>query len=342
MKPTVFVVGAGASTDFGFPIGTELANNIRARLETELSRVQESRPILDAAMEWSLSVPHVSSIDFGTATRDLCAGLVSARSIDRLIDSRKDRLAVVNLGKCGIVAEVSRAEAASHLRELDQDTWDGRQLALRNAAPAWIARLFSTLHEGVAPVDAKSVFEGISFVTFNYDRCIERYLRLAFQHIMNLSAPDAATLVNAIPIVHVYGSLGDLPDEHGNGGVLFGPSKDFIKKSAGSIRTFTEGAEEGLLTMAQDLIKKSTNIVFLGFGFDHMNVAAIFDQPARANPAALSPQRIIGTGMGVGLREREFFRAKVTPKASRDFDEMFPKIKCADFIESDLFKHLLG
>jgi hypothetical protein len=342
MQPTVFIVGAGASTDFGLPLGGELAENIRARLETELSAPLEPRPIFDAAIEQTLAVPSEDSIDFGAAAKNLCGGLAGARSIDRLIDSRKGRLPLVNLGKCGIVTEISRAEAASHLRELDYDTWEGRQIAVRSTAKTWIAQLFSILHEGIAPEDAKSVFAGISFVTFNYDRCIEKYLRLAFQQVMSLSAAEATALVNAIPIVHVYGSLGDLPDEHGNGGVLFGPSKDFIKQSAGSIRTFTEGSEEGTLNRARELIENSTNIVILGFAFDPVNVAAIFNKPINNNPTHLHRQRLVGTGMGIAAKEREFFRATAVQIKDLDFDRIFPTMKCADFIASDLFKNLLN
>jgi hypothetical protein len=206
MKRVVFVVGAGASKDFGLPLGVELAASIRGSLHAELMMPSgQARLLIDTAL---LSG---ASGDYAEAARDLCGGLVAARSIDRLLDSRKDRPLVVSLGKLGVVSAIAQCEAASDIGQAaDSRDWPTVHTAMVQSNESWLARLFSLLQEGVPPSKASSIFESLGFVTFNYDRSIQRYLHLAFQQVMTKSFNEAAELVDAIPVIHVYGSLGSL------------------------------------------------------------------------------------------------------------------------------------
>jgi hypothetical protein len=229
------------------------------------------------------------------------------------------------------------------------------QSALVEANESWLARLFGLLNEGIPPAEAERVFESCSFVTFNYDRCIERYLQLAFQQSMNRTAEDAAALVNAIPIVHVYGSLGRFADHNGWGGVAFGPPSFQIKKAAASIKTFTEIVPTETVDRIGELIEQAELIVFLGFAFDPLNVNVLFRN------RNLIRKKISGTCIGVGesvlagaqanmfdknltvidkmtSSERVFLR---TWREAGKLKSLLSSMVCNEFINNDRFKDLL-
>ena len=332
MARNLIVVGAGASSDFGFPLGLGLAANIRDRLESELRNPNDPRPILDTAMMSG------QPGDYGAAIRDICGGLVATRSIDRLLDSRSDRPLVTLLGKCSIVAEIMQRENQSQIGAATGAKWDERQAALVHARDSWLARLFGLLQEGVAPRDAHRIFSSIGFVTFNYDRCIEHYLRLAMHHIVNLPFSEAVQIANQIPIIHVYGSLGELPDDLGNGGVPFGPEHHYNKVASESIRTFTEGADDGTIEQIRKVVSESLNIYFMGFGFDPKNVSLMFPTPLNLGPLFRGSQRVMGTGLGFAGPERDHFKAAVSPERSMDFDRLFPAITCSNLVVGDMFR----
>lgn len=337
MKKTVFVVGAGASTDFGLPIGSKLADNIRARLEIELAGGWR---LPGSILELNIT-PEVQA-----AAEDLRGGLVLARSIDRLLDSRNDRPLVLEIGKRAIAALIGDAEGEDETATLalepvdplfigEPEEWNRNQIqdVLVKSNDSWLARLFGLLCEGVSPSDANIVFENCSFITFNYDRCIEHYLGMAFQHVMNRSGSDAIKLTDQIPIIHIYGSLGPLPNSEGIG-IPFAPLNGTIDESAGSIRTFTEGVPDKTRDEARNLIKQAEHVVFLGFAFDKLNIEALFDQPLTTD------QLISGTVCGLNLSDFKRIETLVAPGRS-DLKKHLGKWKCNTLIAKDHFRENL-
>jgi hypothetical protein len=335
-RKTTFIVGAGASKDFGFPLGQELVSNIRSRVDTERMNPNHSRPVFNAAMESKQNADQRR--DFGEAATDLCGGLVAARSIDRLLQSRMDRPLVVDMGKCSIATEILQQEGNCQIGKRADGDWSERHYSLVHAQDTWIARLFSILHEGVTPKQSSDVFKDISFITFNYDRCIERYLGLAFQHILNLSPNEAYDVAAQVETVHVYGSLGDLPDKLGNGGILFGGDAIFTRRAADSIRTFTEGAEDGTLQKVRAIIDDAEDIVFLGFGFDPVNLSTLFDQKVPISPVVRRNKRLFGTGLGAGPMEIETLHKYLDRPELLQFSQRFPQIECNKYINSQSFR----
>lgn len=332
MTRNLIIVGAGASTDFGLPLGTGLVANIRERIEAESKNPGDPRPVLDAAMMSN------QSGDYGAAMRDLCGGLVSARSIDRLLDSRSDRPLVTLLGKCGIVTEILQREGASQFGAVATEGWHQRQAALVHANDTWLAGLFGLLQEGIPPHSALKIFESISFITFNYDRCIEQYLRLAMHHILNLSMADAIEIVNQIKILHVYGCIGDLPDADGIGGVPYGAGYEYTKEASDSIRTFTEGTDDGTVERIQDFVRNAQDLYFMGFGFDPKNVSLLFTKPLNMGRYLVGAQRVMGTGLGFAGPEQAHFKYAVSPDHTLDFARLFPQLPCSKFVSSDMFR----
>ena len=72
---------------------------------------------------------------------------------------------------------------------------------------SWLRVLYNNLNtsfEGFA--DNK-----LAFVTFNYDRTIEHFLFTALQNSHDKPDEDFTKILDAIPIIHLHGSLGSLP-----------------------------------------------------------------------------------------------------------------------------------
>lgn len=67
------------------------------------------------------------------------------------------------------------------------------------------------LFEGTFAIELEDIFRNISFIFFNYDRCIEFYLWIALQDYFNITSQEAAKLVQTkLKIIHPYGSLGPI------------------------------------------------------------------------------------------------------------------------------------
>lgn len=123
-------------------------------------------------------------------------------------------------------------------------------------------------------------FRRVSFIVFNYDRCIEQYLYWAFQMAGGLSEAYTADAVRAIPIVHAYGQLGTLPlDRPIRGSLAFGDGSRLSVAIANRIRTYTEEArDEELLLRIQGIARGAGKLVFLGFGYHQQNLKLLYPQ----------------------------------------------------------------
>ena len=323
MPKTLFIVGAGASSEFGLPLGSALAGEIRGRLQDELRNgISSPRLLMDGA------IASGTTGDWGQAAKELAGGLISARSIDRLLDSRSSNPLVVELGKFSIAQVIAERERNSHLSEDFYGDWDKTHAGLTAAATTWIGTLFSILQEGIRPQDAQKIFADTAFVTFNYDRVIERYFRRAFQHILSLPPKDAIAIADGIQVEHVYGSLGKL-DSNLNPPASFGVTDKLVRHTVSSFRTFTEGGESGQLQVIRDVVKTAELIVFIGFAFDPLNLDALFDQQ-------LSPgQKVCATTVALGDSELARVRSRL---GLSGINSMFANAHCADFIRSDGFR----
>lgn len=325
---TVFIVGAGASLDFGFPLGTQLVTRIREMISNELQTGSDGT-LRDAATRGG----YID--DFDTAAREIAAGMVVSRSIDRFLHSRRGNDAITKIGKNAISLAISRYEAGSYL-EFDEGDWDKTQNALLEARNSWLGKLFAMLQEGYSPNDAEKVFEDFSFITFNYDRTIERYLRLAFSHTLGQTYAEASRITSGIPIHHVYGSLGEVDGASGKGGLSFGPSYGEIQVNLDDmshrIRTFTESRDEDAIQRCHQEIRSSDLIVFLGFGFDALNLEALFPEPLA------SSQTFSGTMLGVGPKEQE----DIARFLGGNIPNRLIGTDCPNYIDEPMFKELIG
>ena len=285
---TTFVIGAGASAEFGMPVGSELAKNIKQ--SALLRNIGHRNPdvgdntLYDTVTRlWPNSVDRTKSLK---AARDINEGVHTAVSIDAFIDRFADDPDIAIMGKMLIALEIAKAEAESSMApeywpRLEETPWlspiNAKGKNLTNPDDTWIGHFFRILCDGIK--DASDLGKNITVICFNYDRCIEYYLRKQISAAYRISLVKAHEIVLGMNIIHPYGTLGELPvneSGYGDGLLAFAPARDNyfrLEKIAENIRTYTEQQHEpGMIKKIHDAIAHSGVLAFLGFGFNNQNL----------------------------------------------------------------------
>jgi hypothetical protein len=127
-----------------------------------------------------------------------------------------------------------------------------------------------------------SVFEEfgnnrLSIITFNYDRSLEHYLLNYLINLHGKSPDECARALEQIPIVHVYGQLGEKPYPQ-PGCFRYRPDQlkhfIYVKTAAAGIKLYHEEAETSSAS-ARELLKRARRVCFLGFGYHSFNLARL-------------------------------------------------------------------
>ena len=218
------------------------------------------------------------TIDFDVAF-DFATAFKASRSSS--IDAFLARLsAFADVGKGAIAAQLLAREKVNTLFSDEGDDW--------------IQYLLDRMD---APWDDMPKNK-ISFVTFNYDRTLERYLTGAWAARFERSSDECEQLLESFPIVHLYGQLGSL--RHGQEHVPFGGrdgDAGYQEQAASGIIVIPEGRDDTpAFKKARELIGEAHVVGFLGFGFDTTNVQ-------RLGGRELFSQRhdvtVVGTALGM-------------------------------------------
>lgn len=319
------VVGAGASVELGFPAGRGLLGKIAGKvskthgqedINTGRPRVKYNLADRVAAIVRSMAITQ----DFPDQTElhrlnGLAYWLASnaplAPSIDNLLHTHRGDTEIVTIGKALICDCLYDAEAASPLmpdtKKRSDFSFLHRQRGDHSATTSWLSRIFWMLAEGSDFDQYLQKLADITFICFNYDRCIEHFLTNAAISYFRLEGEDAKRALDGIQIEHPYGSLGKLRIE-GGAAIGFGECED-LANAAKNIRTFTEGMDAPeQVQFIHDALGSAERILFLGFGFIPLNMKLLFSTlPPRQVPMiagtskGLSPASVeIVTGMLLG------------------------------------------
>ncbi len=240
-RRTALILGAGASADFGFPLGRGLLQRvvigIRAR-DANLYQVLGACGFADDHMQ-----------DFA---RQLDESML--QSVDAFLENRPEFMEV---GKAAIVAALIPYEAESNF----QRPRDG---------PHWYEYLFQRL----GPKREDFEESKLSVVTFNYDRSFEHFLFRSLGAAFGLSDDECKPLLRRVPVVHVYGQLGAL-DYISLDGRRYHPdlSPQIVVKYAKEIKIVHEGRSgTPQFAQAHKLLVRADVIFFLGFGYHKTNM----------------------------------------------------------------------
>ena len=236
-KPTVLVLGAGASTHCGYPLGRVLVNELfKLRGSAELDHLPDG---------WSRD---------GVERFLTKLSLSDPSSIDAFLEANRDE---ASLGKFLI---------ARHLKKLE----DIDRLFPPHDS-GWYRYLFDSLLVDGSPQFEKS---SLTIVTFNYDRSLEAYFHTRLQHRFQLDEAEATRILNQLPIIHVHGILGEYPaspyrSECGTHElVTISQQIQIIHEISDSENDFCNE----MFRQANQRLKSAERIYFLGFGFHRDNL----------------------------------------------------------------------
>lgn len=287
---TTLIIGAGANREIEMLDGPELLNKIASGYEFErLDSEVKSRDLINLAHMFEKIAPEMGMtydqlVEGAMAIRD--ATLVST-NIDAILEQYGHDPAVQAAGKIAIVYYTLQAESKSTLAEEPRSK---DELPLRGTEN-WLFQLGQLIVKGVPRAKADECFEKLSIVCFNYDRAIEHYLPWVVQRAFGMTIEEAQELVaGRLRIVHPYGVAGRLPWQGDEGNGARWGDVDAENIVALSRRIFTASQREKSRQFRSYLraeMSRGKRLGFLGFGFDPMNVAMLFDELEHDNPDML-------------------------------------------------------
>lgn len=243
---TVLILGAGASYDFGYPLGEELKNKVinilsDADFQEALKNDYGMRPTIKRLINFFID--------------DLKKDKVS--TIDRFLAKSEDEYK--RLGKVAIVQAILSCE---HNDRIFQD------------GNSWYKELYNLINE--YPELEEFSQNKISIITFNYDRSLEHYFYERLLGDYGNQRQDAIiSELKKIPLIHLHGRVNMLPWESANKSCSYGYSEfaPYVFDVANEMRLPDD--ENTVYSEAQKLISKAEVIYFLGFGYDQTNLTKL-------------------------------------------------------------------
>lgn len=286
-RPTVIILGAGASEQFGFPLGDVLVQDIidgvgsvRRHLEGNDFPTLESMSRQNSyQFEQKPFLALASYLNSPLARPFMPEDIVSDILVERLFQFEKDLSSNPRdtldkfiwdnpshafIGKVLIAARVmlrmyKQEGNAMRLRTFSQRRYDER----RN----WYHRLINVLRDGATDAETMQ-HNNLSVVTFNYDRSLDialgRGLGVSERH--SGAEPD-----EVLQILHVNGTVSLLPETLTDAG-------EFVMECANNIHLIDEEVSSDLDNVrqrARNVIFDAERLYVMGFAFDPSNVKNI-------------------------------------------------------------------
>lgn len=309
-RETTFIVGAGASRDYGIPTGEQLKSHVISRAEAH-----------------GQSMPNASYRSRMTG-RQLAAALEGsgASSVDVFLEHQPQ---FGKHGRYAIAAELLPRE--------------GRALSRpRPESGDWHRWLFNALHrDGMDGLP--SIFPRL--VVFNYDRLFETSIACMLANLTGSTLREAWAIVNALDILHVYGKLAGDPllNEDAKRFELPQQTPLRVMEAAAGIRLMGDdrAKDDAVLAKARSWTMGAKQLIFLGFGYDKLNLERIGidgstawrEGDGRTHPTTF------GTAFDLRQRELETVRGLLTRRVDGiASDPMLGGLKedCLDFLRAHI------
>ena len=264
-KPTVLILGAGASRPYSFPSGQELKEKVLGALG------RSAQGSVRDYIEQGLGV-HDHSI------RQVMTELIKCNlpSVDAFIEtqgSMDPQRRIEKIGKMAMAGVLLPIEQACNFYQ--SHNYDG----------GWYPYLYNQMRTTRQNDFTRN---RLSVITFNYDRSLEKFFLVSLSGTYGISEEDAARLLIQIPIIHVHGQLGCLPEIRHAVDSFFGNSftstaqsdlgygaslNDGIRAAAENIEVVNSNTPpSNAFQHAQELIKQADQVIFLGFGYHDDNL----------------------------------------------------------------------
>jgi len=301
MLKTVFVVGAGASAEFGLGVGTQLAVDVQGLLRSKVATPHAWLEDRNDPFNRAVNELQSPADEIVRASETIRRGLPLSNSIDDFLHENRENALVVTLGKLAIAhCMIRQEERAGPLSELDSPTIETRAEAFRRLRGTWLELLFRILKRTRTASEAREGFSQVAFVTFNYDRYIEQFLYAALADAFDLDNENARLVGDTIQVEHVYGSLGPLPIQNSEG-LPFAAQQCALGAVAKGIRTYTEEVSGTSRAVIDALLSDAVQLVFLGYAFHQQGLNLLL---SKTLPKF---KRIFWTELGVHQAVRDRF-----------------------------------
>lgn len=290
---TVFIVGAGASKEVGFPLGIELKSVISDKLNLQVDYGERRITTGDTYIYNALRQKYKGAVEhYFNACLQIRDGVVLSDSIDDFIDAHQHDESIAICGKLAIARSILEAERSSKLffkaNNID-DTID-----FKSVDNTWYSKFYRLLSKQTKKSNLDEIFDNVSVVNFNYDRSLEHFLVYALAANYRINIQQAQELVKKLTIYRPYGSVGS----------YFGQSQPItpfgfsglrsVDEVVANLKTYTEQVEEGdELKSIQHAIYSAEVLVFLGMAF-HPNNMKLLHCGLRTNT-----KRIYATRKGI-------------------------------------------
>lgn len=293
LAKTVFILGAGASAPYGFPLGQGLRELI-----CDLDGSQHAAAEILRRAGFTDTEVAAFAQEFATS------GL---RSIDAFLANRTDWEKV---GKAALAAFLLRSERLEALNSVD---------GVRGRSD-WYGELWNSMVADVQRPEQLIQKNAIKFITFNYDRSLEAFLHGAVRATFKLDDSEAFAVWSQFPIHHVYGSLGDYEPGVGHG--VYGLPKGngntetaAIEQACASIKVVPAVRHAEDDAVARAMLTWADRVLILGFGFDPINchrlgIGEVVTERSGTRAGSAKPT-IFATVMGLTGAEESSARMRV-------------------------------
>ena len=292
-KDFVFIVGAGASKEFGLPTGKELLEKV-SKISTSkrdsngfFQRYEFKDGVSEAIQRYARMLGNDNNklIELYGKAGWLSSIALLAPSIDNVLHTHSADPDIVQIGKIFIAQALLESEQKSSIVNDRSRGRSDRPFPLtylregqtKYLSDTWLGELFRLLVEMRDLEEFINQLKRITFISFNYDRCIQQFLitcaSLYFRITDNVARNRVAESIN---VIHPYGSLGSLTLQND---IIYGygPVEGNIFDISQKIRTFTEGSEsDDVRVKMHAAFENASSVFFLGFGFLDLNMDLLF------------------------------------------------------------------
>jgi hypothetical protein len=302
-EKTLFILGAGAHVPYGFPDAKGLRNQIILQFPNRIANMSSGNLVVMSDIQQR---EKSKGIDFTLAFRDS-----NLNSIDLFISLHPELSATGKKAICISMID-NEIKHSGNIEYFDKDDW--------------FRYLFNRAIGGIqSPAQSHNFLNNnFSFVTFNYDRLIEKYLAQSLRNSFNIDSSELYNFLNHFRVRHVYGKIASLPDEveiiiNGDPSILdYGTSinKLQLDNVYQNIKImYDERVSEKDWT---DIISSYKRIFFLGFGYADENMEVL-----NLPDCLQTGQKVFGTALNCSRNEiknikQKFYKTSWMTNADED------------------------
>lgn len=283
---TVFILGAGASAPYGYPVGKDLRREIISHFVDECTKYfKKGSFIRDFLIPSHFLIQRAESF---VETFDRS----HTESIDLFLAGHPE---LSDIGKLAIVFRILAAECKKKMfgEPIDDPEKDWYSLVLGRLRDELInSKDFARFHEN-----------RLDIITFNYDRSLEHFL---YDSLLNsfsgISGEDVKGQLSNIKIVHIFGQVAGLDWQDLENRIEYGRALNRVNVPplAEKLRIIYDERDNPSLDGLSDTIAKAGRIFFLGFGYAKENLEILPLQEVNKDHTV-----IYGTATGFTQKERE-------------------------------------